>query len=76
MILPPGFTLIKDVSDVEMRQIEPIMKIEDLSRYHLDPKDFFIIKNEDKTIVAFGRVHNLEVSKKELSSLRVDPELR
>ena len=76
MLLPPGFTLIKNVSNVEMKQIEPIMKIEDLSTWDLNPKDFFIIKNRKEEIVSFGRIHNLEEYKKELSSLRVNPELR
>ena len=59
MILSPGLMLIKEVSNIDMHEIEPIMKREDLSRYNLDPKDFFIIKDRDEDIVAFGRIHTI-----------------
>lgn len=76
MILPPGLTLIKNVSTIDMQEIEPIMILEDLSRWDLQAEDFFVIKNRDQDIVAFGRIYSIDNHCKELSSLWVDSDLR
>jgi len=76
MQLSNDLTLIKDVSKIDMQEIEPIMILEDLSRWNLKPEDFFVIKNKDKNIVAFGRIYTIWEHFKELSSLWVDPNLR